>query len=222
MSVSHLSRRTLLRALGAVLAAGAAATCAFGVSLNSPNLTVHFDGDYLRIAVPRLSFLGGKELERLRDGASVAFLAQLTVTASPNSLTPLARSVARFALSYDIWEERFQVTRIGGTPESHRSVSHLTEQAAQNWCIDNLTIDRSQVPSDRPFYIQLDLRAEDPRDELGIIGEPGINLTRLIEIFSRPVRSAQPRWLMSAGPFRLEDLRKAEDPHKNELRGPRG
>ncbi len=208
--------------LGGLTAASNPLTRAFGVSLTAPELTVHFDGDFLRIAVPRFSFLGGRELDRLKDGASVAFLAQLTLTSSPNSITPLARSVARFALSYDIWEERFQVTRIGATPEARRSVSHLTEQAAQNWCIDNLTIDRSQVPADRPFYIQFDLRAEDPRDQLGIIGEPGINLTRLIEIFSRPTRSAQPRWLMSAGPFRMDDLRKNEDFHRNELRAPRG
>jgi hypothetical protein len=213
----RFSRRQALKTLGGCIAASAAAARAFALNTGgAADLTVRFDGDYLRIAAPHLTFLGGRELQRLKDGASVAFLAQLTLTTSPNSLMPLARSVARFALSYDIWEERFQVTRIGATPEARRSVSHLTEQAAQNWCIDNLTIDRSQLPADRPFYIQFDLRAEDPRDQLGIIGEPGINLTRLIEIFSRPARSAQPRWLMNAGPFRLADLLRAEP------KGPRG
>jgi len=210
------SLKGMLGILGAAAASGISITRAFAVSLNPSDLAVHFDGDYLRISLPRYSFLGGKELERLKDGASVAFLAQLTVTATPNSLMPIARSVARFALSYDIWEERFQVTKIGASPESRRTVSHLTEQAAQNWCIDNLTLDKSQLPSDRPFYLQFDLRAEDPRDQLGIIGEPGINLTRLIEIFSRPVRSAQFHSLMTAGPFRLDDLRKLEP------KGPRG
>ena len=185
------------------------ASRAFAVSLNEPQLEAHFDGDYLRIAIPRFTFLDGKELARLKDGASVAFLAQLTLTTAPNSLMPVARSVARFALSYDIWEERFQATRIGSVPGTNRSTAHLSEQAVQDWCIDNLTIDRSQIPSDRPFYLQFDFRAEDPRDQSGIVGEPGINLTRLIEIFSRPARGAQPRWFMTAGPFRLEDLRRA-------------
>jgi hypothetical protein len=116
--------------------------------------------------------------------------------------------VARFALSYDIWEERFSVTRMGERPDSRRSVSHLSLQAAQNWCLDNLTIDRSLIPPDRLFYVRLDLRLEDPRDQLGIVGEPGINITRLIEIFSRPARSAQQPFLLRNGPFRLADLRK--------------
>jgi hypothetical protein len=77
-------------------------------------------------------------------------------------------------------------------------------------------IDRSQVPVDKQFYVQLDLRAEDPRDQLGIIGDPGINLTRLIEMFGRAPRSPQERWLFNSGPFRLNDLKKTE------VRGIRG
>jgi hypothetical protein len=119
--------------------------------------------------------------------------------------------VARFALSYDIWEERFSITRIGVEPGSKRSVSHLSAQAAQAWCIDNLTVDRSQLPN-ADFWVQLDLRAEDPRDTPGVIGEPGINLTRLIEIFGRPARAAQPRWQLSSGPFRLTDAAGAHGP----------
>src|SRR5205823_3720937 len=121
-----------------------------------------------------------------------------------------------FALSYDIWEERFSVTKIGQSPDSRRTMSHLSAQQAENWCLDNLVIDRSQIPADKQFYVQLDLRAEDPRDQLGIIGDPGINLTRLIELFGRAPRSAQPRLLLTSGPLRLADLK------KNEVRGIRG
>jgi hypothetical protein len=199
-------RRSLLAALFAALGG-----CAYAVTTAGPELLVHLDGDYLRISLPHLDFLKGKPLDRLKDGASIAFIGQLTITTTPNSLKPTARSVARFALSYDIWEERFSVTKIGQTPDAKRAASHLSVTSAQNWCIDNLTLDRSQLP-DTDFWVQLDLRAEDPRDQLGIIGEPGINITRLIEIFGRPARSAQPRWLLNSGPFRLTDLR----------RGPRG
>lgn len=179
-----------------------------GAELNP--LVVRLDGDYLRINLPHLDFLKGKPLERLKDGASMAFVGQITVSTAPNSLTPVARSVARFALSYDIWEERFSITKIGQTPESRRTASHLSQQAAENWCLDNLAIDRSLVPTDKDFYVQLDLRAEDPRDQLGIIGDPGINLTRLIELFGRAPRSPQERWLLSGGPYRLADLKKTE------------
>jgi hypothetical protein len=191
--------------------------CAFALSLVDPtSLLVQLDGDYLRIAAPRLNFLSGKPLERLKDGASVAFIGQLTITTSPNSLAPVARSVARFAFSYDIWEERFSVAKIGPKPDSRRTMSHLSAQTAQDWCFENLVVDRSQIPLDKPFYIQLDLRAEDPQDQLSFLGDPGINITRLIEIFGRPGRGAQPRWVGTSGPWRLDDLK------KNEIKGPRG
>jgi hypothetical protein len=179
-------------------------------------LTVRLDGDYLRISLPHLDFLKGKPLERLKDGAPVAFIGQISISTAPNSLTPVARAVARFALSYDIWEERFSVTKIGASPESRRTIAHLSQQAAETWCIDNMQVDRSQLPMDRDFYVQLDLRTEDPRDQLGIIGDPGINLTRLIELFGRAPRSPQDRWLLSSGPHRLADLKKTE------IRGTRG
>jgi hypothetical protein len=180
------------------------------------SLAVRLDGDYLRISLPRIDFLKGKPLERLKDGATVAFVGQVTITTSPNSLTPVAKAVARFALSYDIFEERFSVTKMGGSPDGWRSQSHLSAQQTENWCIDNLAIDRSQIPADKPFYVQLDLRADDPRDQLGIIGDPGINLTRLIEVLGRAPRSPQERLFRSGGPFRLTDLKKTE------IRGTRG
>ncbi len=188
--------------------------CLLPACLGAQDLSVHLDGDYLRVSLPHLDFLQGKPLDRLKDGASVAFLGQLTITSSPGSLQPIAKTVARFALSYDIWEERFSVTKIG--LDSRRSQSHLSAQATENWCLDNLGIDRSQLPADKPFYVNLDLRVEDPKDQLSAIGDPGINITRLIEIFGRPSRGAQPRWLKSSGPFRLEDLKRSE------IRGTRG
>jgi hypothetical protein len=170
--------------------------------------------DYLRVALPHIDFLKGRPLDRLKDGASVVFNGQLTITTSPNSLVPVARAVARFALSYDIWEERFSVTKIGPSRESR---SHLSAQNTEDWCLDKLVIDRSEVPADKQFYVQLDIRAEDPKDQLGIIGDPGINLTRfLIETFGRAPRSPQERLLMISGPLRLADLKKTE------IRGTRG
>jgi hypothetical protein len=180
------------------------------------SLAVHLDGDYLRVFLPHVDFLKGKPLDRLKDGATVAFVGQMTITTSPNSLSPVARAVARFALSYDIWEESFSVTKIGQSPESRRSAAHKSVQAAENWCLDNLVIDRSQIPVDKPFYVHLDLRAEDPSDQLGIVGDPGINLTRLIEIFGRAPRSPQERWVFNSGPLRFADLKRTE------IRGVRG
>lgn len=179
----------------------------FGVSLamsvGAQTLQVRLNGDHLQIAAPQLEFLAGKPLQRLKDGASVGFLAQLTVLTDANTAVQ-SRAVARFAMSYDIWEERFSVTLLD---KSRHSASHLSSRAAQSWCLDNLRIDVSSVPADKPFWIRLDFRAEDPHDQPAVVGEPGINLTRLIEVFSRPARSQQPHWLLEAGPLRLADLK---------------
>lgn len=188
--------------------------CLLPASLAAQDLAVHLDGDYLRVSLPHIDFLSGKPLDRLKDGGSVAFLGSLSITSSPNSLRPVAKTVARFALSYDIWEERFSVTKIGS--DSRSSVSHLSAKETENWCLDNLGIDRSQLPSDKPFYVNFDLRVEDPKDQLALIGDAGISITRMIEILGRPSRGAQPRWLKSSGPYRLEELKRSE------IRGTRG
>jgi hypothetical protein len=185
-------------------------------SLCAQDLAVHLDGDYLRVSLPHIDFLQGKPLNRLKDGGTVAFIGLVTITSTPTSLTPIARSGARFALSYDIFEEKFSVTKIGQTPDSRRSQSHLSVQAAELWCLDNLGIDRSEIPADRQFYVNLDLRVEDPRDETGIIGDAGISISRMIEVLGRPGRGAQPRWLKSSGPYRLDELKKSE------IKGTRG
>jgi hypothetical protein len=184
--------------------------------MRAQDLAVHLDGDYLRVSLPHIDFLQGKPLNRLKDGGSVAFLGQLTITTTPASVNPIARAVARFALSYDIFEEKFSVTKIGQTPDSRRSQSHLSAEQTESWCLDNLGIDRSQLPADRQFYVNLDLRVEDPSDQIGVIGEGGISIARMIELLSRPSRGAQPRWLKSSGPYRLEELKRSE------IKGTRG
>ena len=163
----------------------------------------------LHVSAPNFRFLNGKPLERLKNGASIAFVAQLTVSSSPTYVVPDARTAARFAISYDIWQERFSVTKITDHADQKRTVSHLDGPAAEAWCFDNLTINRSELPSGKPFYLQLDLRVEDPRDQTGLVSETGISLvTALVDIFSRPVREKQAHWLLDSGPLRLEDIRR--------------
>lgn len=194
-----------------MLLAGAAIS-AFAIEYNVNRLTARLDGDFLHVSAPNFSFLTGKSLQRLKDGAAVAFIAQLTVSTSPSYVVPDARAVARFAVSYDIWEERFAVTKITGrvdqNPEQRRTVSHLTGSAAENWCLESLAINLSDLPPDRPFYLQLDLREEDPRDQSGVIGDSGISIARMLEVFSRPVRDKQAYPLLKSGPLRLDELQK--------------
>src|SRR5262249_47560381 len=141
----------------------------------------------------------------------VGFIAQLTVSRSPNYVMADARSAARFAVSYDIWGERFSVTQVMDRPEQKRTVSHLTGPNAEAWCLEKLAISRAELPADKPFYVQLELRVldqKDPRDQSGVIGDAGISISRMLEIFSQPVREKETRWLLNAGPIRVEDLLK--------------
>jgi hypothetical protein len=179
---------------------------AFAVEYNEHRLAVQLEGDFLHVSTPNFHFLNGKSLERLEDGTSVAFIAQLTVSSSPNYVIPDDRAAARFAISEAIWEEKFSVTTITDSAEQRRAVSHLSGPDAEAWCLDKLTIDRAKLPTDRPFYVQLELRVEDPRDQSGLIGDTGISIKRMVEIFSQPVRQKQDHWLLESGPLHLEDL----------------
>lgn len=183
----------------------------FALALNAQTLAVRLtQANFVHISVPGLHFLTGKALERLKDGAVVSFIGQLSVSADPNA-TLQARAIARFALSYDIWEEKFKITRFSTskTETPARTASNLTAAAAEAWCLDSLTLDVSQVPPDKTIRVRFELRAEDGQDGSGVVGDPGLNLTRLIELFSRPPRSRQQNWGAEVGPLRLSDLRKA-------------
>jgi hypothetical protein len=182
----------------------------FAIALNAQSLAVRLNqANFVHISAPQFHFLIGKPLERLKNGATVSFFGQLSISTDANA-TVQARALARFALSYDIWEEKFKVTRfaVSRTETPPRSVSNLTANAAETWCLDNLSLDASQFSSDRPLWVRLEIRVEDAQDSAGVVGDPGINLTRLIELFSRPPRTPERPARLDAGPFRLADLRK--------------
>jgi hypothetical protein len=166
-------------------------------------------GNLIRISVPGFQFLSGKPLERLKNGSSVSFLAQLSISTDANR-TIEQRAITRFALSYDIWEERFSAVRypLSRVEEASRKSSPLSGAAIQNWCIESLSVDASRIPLDQPVWVRLELRVEDTKDTGGLIGEPGISISRLIDLFSRPARTSQDHWQLDAGPIRLMDLKR--------------
>ena len=204
----RLTRRSwLLTSLGIGLSAPAFQPVA------SAAIAMRRDGDTLYVSAPGLHFLAGKPLERLKDGASVVFISQLTLSLDAQHHNVLRRLPERFILSYDIWEEKFKVKRLGGL---RREISGLTADAAETWCLESLAISTSGVPLDRDVWVRLDLRAVDTKDQPGVMGEAGISVSRLIEVFSRPARTQQPHWTLDSPPFRLADVKKVE------IRGSRG
>jgi hypothetical protein len=180
---------TLLLALVSVLAA--------------QTLTARIEGEQLHIAAPRVHLLTGEAFQRLHDGATVNYELQLTARADKAGKA-LARAIARFAVSYDLWEEKFAITRLGGTP---KSVSRLTAAAAEAWCVDNTSMPIGVLPPTQAFWIRLDYRAE-PSGIPEQSENSSSTLSSLVDIFSRRPRSEQVHGSEDLGPVRLGDLRK--------------
>lgn len=193
MRAATLARRCLLGGLAACL------------PLCGQSLVARLVNGHLRVSAPKLHFLTGKLLERLHNGAPVALAFQLTL-ATDSALNVWGRDVARFVVSYDLWEEKFAITRLGRPPGS---VSHLSAEAAEAWCLEALSLPVAGLAPDKAFWLKLEGRVENPGEEAGQESETSISLARLVELFSRRSRQQQERWTAQAGPLRLADLRKS-------------
>ena len=163
----------------------------------------------LEFSAPRVHFLVGKPLERLRNASEVPFAVKVTLWSGTRN--HLLREVqTRFVVSYDLWEERFAVTNLV-TPR--RTARHLTSIAAEAWCLKEMSTDVNGIRADEPLWARLDIRAEEVKEAglpfgRGSISDSGINLTPLIEIFSRPATATQPHWIEETGPVTLDELRR--------------
>ena len=192
------------------LLAGLGIGVSFRVSA-APSMIIRLDGDLLYVSAPDFHFLTGKTLERLRDGGSVTFLAQLSLSLDDNR-TILKPVRQRFIFSYDIWQEKFSVMRLGSSTPRRG----LTANNAEAWCLESLAISTTNVPQAQPVWLRLDMRVADLKDQADMVGDPPISLLRLIETFAHPARTLQPHWTLDQPPFRLGDLKRAA------ARGPRG
>lgn len=175
------------------------------LSLSGEDLLPRYNDGTLQVSAPRLHFIAGQQLERLRNGASVPFDFQLTLSSGSKSNT-LSRALERFVVSYDIWEEKFSVIR---QRDRRMSSVRLTATQAESWCLDNLSLPASGISSDKNLWIKLEVRGAESRDQFAAAGD-GISLTTLIEIFSRPVRGPVDHWAAETGPFRISDLKTPE------------
>ncbi len=171
------------------------------VRASAQTLTVDAVGGTLRIRAPGLSFLKGDPLARLKDGRSVRVELAALVMAAPGK-SPAAATRRIFALSYDLWEERFAVTTVGGRSQS---VSHLAASAAEAWCVEQLAIPLSVLGAlgrDAPFWIRLEYRILDG-DVTADPSDSGYSLQALIDALSRRRKAEPSPHTLEAGPFRL-------------------
>ena len=169
--------------------------------VSAQTVTVDTVGDALRIHAPGFSFLKGESLARLKDGRSVRVELVAAVLSAPGK-SAAATTRRIFALSYDLWEERFAVTTVEKRAES---VSHLALAAADEWCVEQLTIPIKALGSlgrDLPFWVRLEYRildeegTSDPADTRYTLGG-------LIDALSRRRKTDSSTHALESGPFRL-------------------
>ena len=169
--------------------------------LAAQTIAVSTTGGTLRVR-SAFEFIEGAVMDQLRDGRSVRLDFELAVLDAPRG-TIVAATRQSFNLSFDLWEERIAVTRAGTPP---RSVSHLRPRDAEAWCLEHLTIARTELARltrDTPFWIRLQYALPDVVSD----SEDGDFLTirRLIDVLSRRPREGEIGKSVDAGPFRLSD-----------------
>jgi hypothetical protein len=188
------------------------------IPVRAEAIAVWLESGSVRVWAPPLGIIAGKPLDHLRNGSPVPFAFQLSLTTDPYGAT-LARAIERFVVSYDLWEEKFSVVRLG---HPRRSVSHLSAYEAEAWCVEGLALPASGAPARRALWVRLDARVEDPGDNPAVDSEGVVSLNRLIELFSRRARGEHGRRSLQMGPLRLAELQKARPEHvrKREQREP--
>jgi hypothetical protein len=200
-----MTRRQSIRFWWIALAfLGGVATAMF-----AEELILRAQGNRLDFSVPRVHYLTGRPLARLRNAEPVAFDFQVNLAAM-NKTNVVKQNTARFVISYDLWEERFAVTK---TAPSRKAAKHLTATEAEVWCVQEMSVlDLSGVAANQPLWASLDIRAEEETESRLFsrrdISDAGISLNGLIEIFSKPSRATQAHWTLEAGPVTLEQLRR--------------
>jgi len=168
---------------------------------SAQSLTIDTTADSLKIRAQGFSFLRGEPLARLKDGRSVRV--ELTAQVLPAPGKPVTAATRRiFALSYDLWEERFAVTTV---EKRSRSMTHLTLAAAEAWCIDQLAIPRTALGTlggGEPFWVRLEYRILDT-ESTPDSGESGFTLQTLIDLLSRVRKTDPAPQAIDAGPFTI-------------------
>jgi hypothetical protein len=173
------------------------------LSASSEDLFVRHFADQLRVIAPRLHFLSGKSLQRLHDGVIVPFDFQLSISAGLKT-NLVSRSVERFSISYDVWEEKFRVVRLR---DVRKSAAGLSAVAAEAWCLENLLVPSAGLPADKELWARLDVRTAEPKESAPSSTDSGISIPALIQLLSRPPRPQQDHWTLESASFHLADLK---------------
>jgi hypothetical protein len=147
-------------------------------------------------------FVEGKQLERLKSGQSVAYDFSLQLLEGQRSV---GRSLERFVVSYDLWEENFSVVQLSpNTPRLGKAgVSHLKLEALGDWCLQRVRVPLGGVERQRSLTLQLEVRSVGPRMPNPLRAEGSVDLATMVEIFSRPASAQEYRFVSRSKAFQL-------------------
>jgi hypothetical protein len=177
------------------------------LTVDAQELEPVWDGERLGVSSASLHFLAGDALDRLHDGATVAIELELGIEADGNRIRT---SRERCVFSYDLWEERFSVTRTSDTGGEVEAISYLDRNAAEKWCLEHISLATDGIDADRRVRVTLRIRSEVPRDMAPVFGTRGISLGGLVDLLSKRRREDQPAESLVSDRFRLRDLRQRE------------
>ena len=180
----------------------ALALTASTLELHAQSLTARAVGDMLHLRASGLGLIEARVADHLRDGRAVRVDFAVAVLEKTGGRL-IAQATQSFNLSFDIWEQRYAVTKLGATP---RSVSHLTARDAESWCVDNVTVPLSamgRIGRDMPFWVRLEYRVPDPMPVANADDDSTFTLGRLINVLSRRRQDQDAARAIEGGPFRL-------------------
>lgn len=166
------------------------------------SVSVTRTGDNITVRAPEFAFIKGEPLARLKDGRTVRVDLELDVLPGPGGIAA-AQGRQTYVLSYDLWEERFAVTRVGSPA---RSIDYLTSAAAEAWCLEQLTVPVNalgRLGRELPFWIRLGARVLDADGAPPSDGGSEFTLRGLVDALSRRRRNEPLTHAIEAGPFRL-------------------
>ena len=164
------------------------------------SLIVTSDGDNLHISSLGVHFLQGKSLNRLKEGATVEYVATVGLLRDQFA-TPFKRSEHHFFVSYDVWGagDVFAVWTPG--PPARRA-TNLSLSGTETWCLERLAMATVGIPRNEQFWLQLELRTVPPK--LSSILSGGTIHLDWIELLTPGQDERQV--YRTSGPLRLEDM----------------
>lgn len=174
-------------------------------------LQVFYDGETIRPIAPNLHFLTGKALQRLKDADTVVYLASLKLF-TVDQMLPFREKPEKFAVSYDILEEKFKAVI---SESGERSRAGMTAYQAETWCLDSLAISAAGLAPDRRFFLRLEMRAAGPKEEFSnVMADP---FRSVVEMLSRKAGPGEQHW----GPLQSQTLRLTDLPRATSGQGAR-